>query len=116
MIAVIFEVMPLPGHQQQYLDIAAGLKPMLQQVEGFISVERFQSLSDSDKILSVSFWEDEAAVQRWRTQTAHRNAQTKGRNEVFRDYRIRVAHVLRDYGMEDRAKVPTDSKATHDGV
>ena len=116
MITVIFEVMPCAGHKQQYLDIAAELKPMLEKVEGFISVERFQSLSNPDKILSVSFWKDEAAVERWRILAGHRDAQSKGRSEVFRDYRIRVAQVLRDYGMTERSEVPDESKAAHDGV
>lgn len=107
MIAVIFEVEPADGRKGDYLDIAAELRPMLDQVEGFISVERFQSLSNSGKLLSLSFFEDEAAVARWRTLEAHRGAQTEGRGGVFDDYRLRVAHVVRDYGMFDRAQVPS---------
>ncbi|MEP2530204.1 antibiotic biosynthesis monooxygenase [Shimia sp.] len=113
MIAVIFEVRPAAGKKQDYLDIAAGLRPVLEQVEGFISVERFQSLSDPDKILSLSFFKDDAAVERWRALTQHRGAQAKGRAGVFEDYRLRVARVIRDYGMTDRAEAPADSRELH---
>ncbi|MEX1036891.1 MAG: antibiotic biosynthesis monooxygenase [Sneathiella sp.] len=102
MIAVIFEVCPHEEHKQQYLDIAAGLRPTLEEIDGFISVERFQSLSDATKILSISFFRDEAAVEQWRNISAHRNAQSKGRESIFRDYRIRIASVIRDYGMNER--------------
>lgn len=113
MIAVIFEVEPADGRKDEYLDIAAHMRPMLDEIEGFISVERFQSLTDPRKILSLSFFEDEAAVVRWRTLAAHRGAQTKGRGGVFDDYRLRIASVVRDYGMFDRAQAPSDSKAAH---
>ncbi|MDW3222061.1 MAG: antibiotic biosynthesis monooxygenase [Paracoccaceae bacterium] len=113
MIAVIFEVEPAEGRKEDYLEIAAKMRPMLQEVEGFISVERFQSLTDPAKILSLSFFEDEEAVKRWRTLSAHRGAQSDGRAGVFAGYRLRVAGVLRDYGMFDRAQAPEDSKAAH---
>lgn len=113
MIAVIFEVQPADGRKDAYLDIAAQLRPLLDQVEGFISVERFQSLTDPRKILSLSFFEDEAAIMRWRTLDAHRGAQAKGRGGVFVDYRLRIASVVRDYGMFERAQAPSDSKETH---
>ena len=113
MIAVIFEVEPTEGRKQDYLDIAAKMRPMVDEVEGFISVERFQSLTDPSKILSLSFFEDEEAVQRWRNLHAHRSAQAKGRGGVFADYRLRIAHVMRDYGMVDRDQAPDDSKAAH---
>ncbi|MEP5732132.1 MAG: antibiotic biosynthesis monooxygenase [Sulfitobacter sp.] len=113
MIAVIFEVMPHPDNKAEYLDIAAQMRPMVESVEGFISVERFQSLTNPDKLLSLSFFEDEAAVERWRTLTAHRTAQSKGRGGIFTDYHLRIAHVIRDYGMFDRDQAPKDSKATH---
>jgi heme-degrading monooxygenase HmoA len=113
MIAVIFEVWPAEGHQSHYLDIAASLKPTLEQIDGFISVERFQSLSDPGKLLSLSFFRDEQAVQRWRNLQAHRAAQAKGRDGVFRDYRLRVAAVLRDYGLQERDQAPDDSRAAH---
>ena len=116
MIAVIFEVEPADGRKQEYLDIAATMRPMVDEVEGFISVERFQSLTDPSKILSLSFFEDEDAVQRWRNLHAHRQAQAKGRGGVFADYRLRIAHVMRDYGMFDRAQAPGDSKAVHEAV
>ncbi|OAN86174.1 antibiotic biosynthesis monooxygenase family protein [Sulfitobacter geojensis] len=113
MIAVIFEVMPDPNHKTDYLDIAAEMRPLVEEVEGFISVERFQSLSNPDKLLSLSFFEDEAAVARWRSLVAHRKAQAKGRKGIFTDYHLRIAHVIRDYGMFDRDEAPTDSRASH---
>ena len=114
MIAVIFEVLPADGHKQTYLDIAADLRSLLDSIDGFISIERFQSLTTPAKMLSLSFWRDEEAVQAWRTLEEHRAAQTKGRTEVFGDYRLRVASVLRDYGMFDREQAPADSRAIHD--
>ena len=113
MIAVIFEVEPRPEHRQAYFDAAAALKPMLEQVEGFVSVERFESLTTPGKVLSLSFFEDEAAVARWRALTAHRRAQSAGRDHIFHDYRLRVAAVLRDYGLTDRAEAPDDSRTVH---
>jgi heme-degrading monooxygenase HmoA len=106
MIAVIFEVWPKTDRKGDYFDIAATLKPELEKIDGFISVERFASLSDEGKILSLSFWRDEDSVKRWRTHFEHRAAQGKGRREVFRDYRLRVAAVLRDYGMTARDQAP----------
>ncbi len=113
MIAVIFEVEPTEGRKDAYLDIAAEMRPMLDEVEGFISVERFQSLTDPRKILSLSFFEDEDAIVRWRNLAAHRGAQARGRRGVFDDYRLRIASVLRDYGMFDRAQAPADSRKAH---
>ncbi|WP_425073873.1 antibiotic biosynthesis monooxygenase family protein [Sagittula sp. S175] len=115
MIAIIFEVIPAEGKQDAYLDIAATMRPLVEQVEGFISVERFQSLTNPGKLLSISFFEDEAAVDRWRALEKHRAAQSAGRNALFDDYRLRVAHVLRDYGKHDRAEAPADSHAHHSG-
>ena len=113
MIAVIFEVWPADGRKQTYLDIAAELRPELERIDGFLSIERFQSLSDEAKILSLSFWRDEAAVAAWRNGEHHRSAQKAGRSGVFRDYRLRVAHVLRDYGMTERVEAPADSRAVN---
>jgi heme-degrading monooxygenase HmoA len=113
MIAVIFEVWPSAGHRQDYLDIAAALRPQLEQIDGFISVERFESLSEPGKMLSLSFFRDEAAVRAWRNSVEHRAAQAQGRGSVFRDYRLRVASVLRDYGKERREEAPDDSRARH---
>ena len=113
MIAVIFEVRPKPGCRDAYLDIAADLRPLLAEIDGFISIERFQSLADPEKVLSLSFWRDEAAVEQWRKLDAHRAAQAKGRNTLFADYRLRVTAVLRDYGMSERANAPGDSRALH---
>lgn len=113
MIAVIFEVWPADGRKQTYLDIAASLKPELERIDGFISIERFQSLVDDKKILSLSFWRDEEAVKAWRNLEHHRQAQKAGREGVFRDYRLRVTSVLRDYGMEERAEAPEDSKTAN---
>ena len=114
MIAVIFEVWPHEDHRAAYLDIAAELKPLLEEVDGFISVERFESLTEPGKILSLSTFRDEEAVQNWRNTIAHRAAQTKGRSGIFKDYRLRVAHILRDYGMTRRDDAPADSRASHD--
>ena len=110
MHAVIFEVLPKEEGRQEYLDIAAALKPRLEQIDGFISIERFQSLTDPTKVLSLSFWRDEAAIAEWRRIEAHRRAQAKGRGELFRDYRLRIASVVRDYGMNERAEAPADSR------
>lgn len=113
MIAVIFEVWPKPERRQEYLDIAAVLRPQLEQIDGFISIERFESLSQPGKILSLSFFRDEAAILAWRNLDAHRRAQAKGRAQVFADYRLRIASVMRDYGLHDRAQAPQDSRSAH---
>ena len=114
MIAVIFEVWPAQGRKDDYLAIAASLRDDLGKIDGFISVERFQSITDPNKLLSLSFWRDEEAVKQWRNQARHRASQTQGRAGIFADYRLRVATVLRDYGLTDRAAAPDDSKAMHD--
>jgi heme-degrading monooxygenase HmoA len=106
MYAVIFEVEPKPGRREDYLDLAAALRPALEGIDGFISVERFQSLGSEGKLLSLSFWRDAQAVERWREHERHRRAQAKGRGEVFADYRLSVAEVVRQYGMFDRAQAP----------
>ena len=110
MIAVIFEVWPAEGERGCYLDIAARLRPLLDGIDGFISIERFVSLGEPEKLLSLSFWRDEAAVTEWRNLEAHRTAQSRGRNGVLRDYRLRVAAVSRDYGLSERAQAPSDSR------
>ncbi len=115
MIAVIFEVEPHPEHKQQYLDIAASLRPLLEDIDGFISIERFQSLSDKNKILSLSFFRDEQAIKDWRTLQSHREAQSKGRENIFRNYHIRIASVMRDYSLNERDEAPGDSKEIHEG-
>jgi heme-degrading monooxygenase HmoA len=112
-IAVIFEVEPHAAHREDYFRIAAELRPLLDGIDGFISIERFQSLSEEGRILSLSFWRDEAAVAQWRTLEAHRAAQTEGRSRIFRDHRLRIAHVVRDYGMSERAEAPPDSRTAH---
>ncbi len=117
MIAVIFEVWPAEGRQADYLDYAAQLRGDLACMDGFISIERFQSLADPGKLLSLSFWRDEAAVAAWRGHDGHRAAQAAGRGGIFRDYRLRVAAVLRDYGMtQTREQVPEDSLIAHNEV
>jgi heme-degrading monooxygenase HmoA len=114
MIGVIFEVWPAAGRRDEYLDIAARLKSDLEKFDGFISIERFQSLTDSRKILSLQFWRDEDSVKRWRNFAAHRSAQEHGRESVFDDYRLRIVSVLRDYGMfERREQAPEDSRTWH---
>ncbi len=114
MIAVIFEVTLDPNRKQDYLDIAGSLRADLAQIDGFISVERFQSLTNPDKLLSLSFFRDETAVQDWRKLQKHRGAQRAGRGGIFIEYRLRVATIIRDYGMFDRAQVPQDSAAYHE--
>ena len=114
MIAVIFEVWPAHGRKDDYLGIAATLRADLDRIDGFISIERFQSLSDSEKLLSLSFWRDEEAVKNWRNHSRHRESQTKGRAGIFANYRLRVGPVTRDYGLTDRAEVPMDSRDIHD--
>ncbi|MFH7004611.1 antibiotic biosynthesis monooxygenase family protein [Flavobacterium bizetiae] len=114
MIAVIFEVIPNEGKKEEYLNIAASLRPELDHIDGFISIERFQSFSDPDKVLSLSFWRDEESIQQWRNLEMHRHAQAKGRNEVFKDYHLRIATVVRDYGMFERKETPEDSSSYHE--
>jgi heme-degrading monooxygenase HmoA len=114
MIAVLFEVWPAEGRTQHYLDLAEALKEELWQQDGFISIERFESLSEPSKLLSLSFFRDEDAVARWRNTAHHRATQSKGRSGVFSDYRLRVAHVVRDYGLTDRAQAPDDSRKVHE--
>jgi heme-degrading monooxygenase HmoA len=113
MIAVIFEVWPADGRKESYFTLAAQLKAQLEQSDGFLSVERFESLTEPGKFLSLSFWRDEAAVAAWRNVEAHRAAQAAGRGGIFADYRLRVAHVLRDYGPADREQAPGDSRAVY---
>jgi heme-degrading monooxygenase HmoA len=113
MIAVIFEVCPVAEAKGEYLAIAARLAPLLSEIDGFISIERFQSLSQPDKILSLSFWRDEEAVKQWRNTEEHRTAQAQGRNGIFADYRLRIASVVRDYGLTERAQAPQDSRSVH---
>jgi heme-degrading monooxygenase HmoA len=113
MIAVIFEVEPAEGRRDAYLDRAAALKPALEQMDGFVSVERFESLTTPGRLLSLSFWRDEAAVAGWRAFEAHRRAQAAGRTGVFAGYRLRVASVIRDYGLGERQQAPADSRAVH---
>ena len=113
MIAVIFEVWPIGEKSQEYFDLAAELKPLLEKVDGFISIERFESLATKGKYLSLSFWRDEEAIQQWRNLEAHRSAQAKGRSHIFSQYRIRVAPVARDYGMNERSGAPNDSRTVH---
>jgi len=115
MIAVIFEVWPAEGRREEYLDIAASLRADLEQADGFLSIERFESLYEPGKLLSLSFWRDEEAVKAWRNHGEHRAAQAEGRSGVFADYRLRIAGVARDYGMEQRAEAPDDSRRYFDG-
>ena len=114
MIAVIFEVKPASHRRDEYLEIAAALRSELEKIEGFISIERFESLSEPGKLLSLSFFRDEQAVQKWRSLQAHREAQAAGRAGIFEDYRLRVGAIIRDYGLHDRAQAPSDSRTIHD--
>jgi heme-degrading monooxygenase HmoA len=113
MIAVIFEVWPASGRHDDYLDIAAALRSELEAIDGFLSVERFQSLTEPGKLLSLSFFRDEAAASAWRNLPSHRAAQARGRRGIFANYRLRVATVLRDYGKDKRSQAPDDSRALH---
>lgn len=114
MIAVIFEVWPADGRKQDYFDLAAGLRADLERHDGFISIERFQSLTDPGKLLSLSFWRDDDAVRNWRNNANHRASQHQGRGGIFAQYRLRVAHVIRDYGLAERDEAPEDSRQLHD--
>lgn len=115
MIAVIFEAESRPGQKEAYLEAAAELRPLLKDIDGFVSIERFESLTQPGKILSLSFWRDEEAVSQWRQLEAHRGVQAAGRRSIFADYRLRVATVIRDYGMNDREQAPRDSRDAHGG-
>ena len=114
MVVVIFEAIPADGQWENYLTIAEQLKAELTKIEGFISIERFQSIADKGKVLSLSFWENEDSVIAWRNMELHREAQQAGRSSIFADYHLRVADVKRDYSMMDRKEVPVDSKQIHD--
>lgn len=113
MIAAIFEVTPAEGCRQAYLDAAARLGEQLDGIDGFISIERFQSLAQPGKLLSLSFWRDEAAVAQWRNGEFHRSVQKRGRDHLLADYRLRVAGVMRDYGLREREQAPADSRQYH---
>ena len=113
MIAVIFEFTPAEGRTQDYFDLVAQLKPELEKAEGFISIERFESLTAKGKFLSLQFWKDEESVRKWRNVQLHRKAQAAGRAGIFREYRLRVAPVQRDYTKSERAQAPQDSVAVH---
>jgi heme-degrading monooxygenase HmoA len=113
LIAVIFEVVPHDGQRDGYLQTAALLCEHLQHIDGFVSIERFESLTQPGKLLSLSFWRDEEAVKQWRNLSEHRQAQQAGRQRMFADYRLRIASVVRDYGLQDRAQAPEDSRALH---
>lgn len=113
MIAVLFEAWPDEGREDAYFDMAARLRPELDRVDGFISIERFRSVADPAKLLSLSFWRDEESIARWRNLSSHRATQAAGRRGVFRDYRLRIGGIDRDYGMFDRAQAPSDSVAAH---
>ncbi len=116
MIAVIFESWPAPGKAQSYLDMGAALAPHLESLDGFISIERFQSVAKPGKLLALSFWRDEAAIENWRKQEIHRRVQANSRSTIFDDYRLRVAAVVRDYGMFERDQAPADSRAAFNGT
>lgn len=115
MIAVIFEVTLAAGGEAGYLAHAEALRPQLAQIDGFIAIERFRSLSQPERLLSLSFWRDEAALAQWRRLEAHRQAQEAGRGGLFAGYRLRVAQVVRDYGMAERDEAPPDSRDYHGG-
>ena len=113
MIAVIFEFRPAQGRTAEYFDLAASLRAELDRIDGFITIERFESVSTPGKFVSLSFWRDEESVSRWRRLESHRKAQARGREGVFADYRLRVASVIRDYGLKERGEAPQDSRQRH---
>lgn len=108
MLAVIFEVWPAKGRREDYLRLAAGLREEVQAIDGFISVERFESLYEEGKLLSLQFWRDETALKSWRDHLEHRRMMAAGRAHLFADYRLRVARIVRDYGPQERAEAPSD--------
>ena len=116
MLAVIFEFEPVSERRQDYLDFAAALAAELEHIDGFISIERFESLSRPGRLVSISYWRDEDAIARWRNLAGHREAQRAGRAGIMADYRLRVASVIRDYGMREREQAPGDSKSMHDAA
>jgi heme-degrading monooxygenase HmoA len=113
MIAVIFEFTASPERREEYLELAGGLNALVKDFDGFLSIERFQSLGDPDRYVSLSFWRDEECVRKWRNVMQHREAQAKGRGGIFKSYRLRIASVIRDYGMDERAQAPADSIKAH---
>ena len=113
MIAVIFEVWPAEGRKDEYLSLAARMRDELMKSDGFVSIERFESLYEEGKLLSLQFWRDEESVRKWRERLDHRRMQAMGRNHMFKDYRLRVASVLRDYSLQDRHEAPADSREAH---
>ena len=113
MIAVIFEFTPVAGRFPDYLELVGQLKPELDKAEGFISLERFESITTPGKFVSLQFWQDEASVAKWRNVQKHREAQKKGRGGILASYRLRIAGVIRDYSMDGRSQAPADSIAAH---
>lgn len=113
MIAVIFESWPEAIHQNEYQDMVKQLRVELQKIKGFISIEKYESATHPGKILSLSFFEDEESIAEWRNVTLHRQAQSQGRALFYRDYRIRIAHVMRDYSLAERSQAPVDSVQYH---
>lgn len=113
MIAVIFQITPCPGKREIYLEVAAALRPELDRIDGFISIERFESLTVPGNILSLSFWRDDAAVRQWRNMELHRQAQRQGRSSLFADYQLRIGEIIRDYGLNERKDAPQDSRDFH---
>jgi heme-degrading monooxygenase HmoA len=113
MIAVIFEFTPAEGRFPDYLALVETLRQDLAEAEGFISLERFESITSKGKFVSLQYWRDEECVRKWRTLQKHREAQKKGRAGIFKSYRLRIAQVVRDYTMDERAQAPADSVQVH---
>jgi heme-degrading monooxygenase HmoA len=113
MIAVIFEFTPREGRFPEYMELVGQLKPELDKAEGFLSIERFESITTKGKFLSLQFWKDEESVKKWRNLQKHREAQKKGRAGIIASYRLRIAGVIRDYSMDERAQAPADSVSVH---
>ena len=113
MIAVIFEVWPAQGRRDEYLALAAAMREELLKMDGFLAIDRFESLYEEGKLLSLQFWRDEEALSKWRNHLEHRRMQAFGRRGIFANYRLRVAEVVRDYGLNEREQAPADSLAAN---
>src|SRR5688500_8008896 len=113
MIAVIFEFTPAEGRFKDYMALVDTLREDLAKAEGFISLERFESITNRGKFVSLQFWRDDECVRKWRNLQKHREAQKQGRSSIFKSYRLRIASVIRDYEMDRRDQAPEDSLKVH---
>ena len=110
-VMVLFEVTVKSGQMDDYLKMAASLKESLASAEGLSRAERFSSLVTENKLLSLSVWDGEQSVEKWRNLLAHRACQRHGRMHDFADDQITVVTPIRTYSMTDRTEAPADSNA-----